>query len=458
MGRVRRLSGVYQDEWFNTSLSLSASTPQPSPPQLDGACMLTVEPSSTLPTELRQSMSKEWDPEIRKAIYRLYVVDDQSLSEVKTLVEQNFGFQATERQYKRKIAAWRLDKNIKDEEMRAIISLQRRRKGEEGKESIFYVRDRLVDKRKINRFAQRKAVGEEASFSGSELIESLSLDIQCYTPTSKDPPKIRSRRWSNSHSNDQLGQDADVDRRSPELVPQPATARSSDESTQNSNKRRKTSSHLGENSGSAAQQSAEAASATMNPTMARQYPVSWTSISPQLSNPTNPQSLSLINDLSKRLSPSLLDTFSKTVPSSTKVKDSNFHGDRDLKYGIDRGFPDLDLPKNPDNTVLGGLAQASGIVSLDDAHPESLDNAFSEATGVSGSGIGESRFSYYGKPVIVSIPVSFHPLPSILNGNPMNLLYFHHFLNHTARTLVAHDCSANPFRNVLPRSKYKLII
>ncbi|KAL8952223.1 MAG: hypothetical protein Q9183_007402, partial [Haloplaca sp. 2 TL-2023] len=33
----------------------------------------------------------------------------------------------------------------------------------------------------------------------------------------------------------------------------------------------------------------------------------------------------------------------------------------------------------------------------------------------------------------------------------MNLLYFHHFLNHTARILVPHDCAANPFKNILPQ-------
>lgn len=36
----------------------------------------------------------------------------------------------------------------------------------------------------------------------------------------------------------------------------------------------------------------------------------------------------------------------------------------------------------------------------------------------------------------------------------MNLLYFHHFLNHTARTLVAHECSDNPFREILPKNEY----
>jgi hypothetical protein len=32
----------------------------------------------------------------------------------------------------------------------------------------------------------------------------------------------------------------------------------------------------------------------------------------------------------------------------------------------------------------------------------------------------------------------------------MNLLYFHHFIYHTGRILVPHDCPENPFRTVLP--------
>ena len=42
-------------------------------------------------------------------------------------------------------------------------------------------------------------------------------------------------------------------------------------------------------------------------------------------------------------------------------------------------------------------------------------------------------------------------LPMLINSQ-MNKLYFHHFLDHSARTLVAHDCSANPFRTTLPKS------
>lgn len=40
----------------------------------------------------------------------------------------------------------------------------------------------------------------------------------------------------------------------------------------------------------------------------------------------------------------------------------------------------------------------------------------------------------------------------------MNLLYFHHFIDHTARILVPHDCEKNPFRTILPGSKNAAIL
>ena len=60
-----------------------------------------------------------------------------------------------ERQYKRKISSWRLDKNIKDHEMRAILAVRTSRIAQ-GKKSIFYVRGRRVDPAKIDRFLKRK--------------------------------------------------------------------------------------------------------------------------------------------------------------------------------------------------------------------------------------------------------------------------------------------------------------
>lgn len=49
------------------------------------------------------------------------------------------------------------------------------------------------------------------------------------------------------------------------------------------------------------------------------------------------------------------------------------------------------------------------------------------------------------------------PCTQLLLENPMNLLYFHHFLNHTARILVPHDCERNPFRLILPESTFHLL-
>lgn len=51
-----------------------------------------------------------------------------------------------------------------------------------------------------------------------------------------------------------------------------------------------------------------------------------------------------------------------------------------------------------------------------------------------------------------AIPGRLDPLPQLLRGNKKNRMYFHHYLNHTARLLVPHDCSENPFKSILPQS------
>lgn len=120
-------------------------------------------------------------------------------------------------------------------------------------------------------------------------------------------------------------------------------------------------------------------------------------------------------------------------------------------YGIDRGFTDLDVGVNDDlNAITGASPKLSRreIVGEEDAeeeHPTEFGfGAYAnEVDGFAGG--------YYDRPVIVRIPQTFEPLPDKLRDNPMNLLYFHHFLNHTSRVLVPHDDpGSNPFRTVLP--------
>ena len=123
-------------------------------------------------------------------------------------------------------------------------------------------------------------------------------------------------------------------------------------------------------------------------------------------------------------------------------------------YGTDRGFPDLDLPRNQDATALNGLTPTLGPASFDNSEFESHNDLFSGfAFGVNPLDGFQEGAGYYARPVTVSISKSLEPLPPMLKDNPMNLLYFHHFLNHTARILVPHDCSENPFKSILPQSE-----
>ena len=131
-----------------------------------------------------------------------------------------------------------------------------------------------------------------------------------------------------------------------------------------------------------------------------------------------------------------------------KLNTTHFPTQKSL-YGVDRGFADLDIPKNNDAIALNGMTP--NFIETDE---DMTDHFFSGyGFGLNSSDGFQEGAGYYGKPVTVSIPKSLEPLPQMLRDNPMNLLYFHHFLNHTARVLVPHDCSENPFKSLLPQSE-----
>jgi serine/threonine protein kinase len=117
--------------------------------------------------------------------------------------------------------------------------------------------------------------------------------------------------------------------------------------------------------------------------------------------------------------------------------------DRSVTYGYDLGLPDLDTPNNDDAYAIAIFNPQNDIVGTDS------DHTFVNAT-MRGTKLVLEKNGYYAKPVPIKIPKSLEPLPPILLENPMNFLYFHHFMNHTARILAAHDCDQNPFRQILP--------
>ncbi|KAF2749312.1 hypothetical protein M011DRAFT_398582 [Sporormia fimetaria CBS 119925] len=115
-------------------------------------------------------------------------------------------------------------------------------------------------------------------------------------------------------------------------------------------------------------------------------------------------------------------------------------------YSYDRGLPDLDIPRNADNEAIDESSYPERSYWDDDSSCESMN--WTDERNPSGPAF--EKTAYYAKPVAIRIPKSLEPLPPLLLENKMNLIYFHHFLNHTARILVPHDCEQNPFRQILP--------
>ncbi|KAF1971533.1 hypothetical protein BU23DRAFT_581636 [Bimuria novae-zelandiae CBS 107.79] len=117
-------------------------------------------------------------------------------------------------------------------------------------------------------------------------------------------------------------------------------------------------------------------------------------------------------------------------------------------YGYDTGLPDLDIPQNDDINAIAIFSPPNGAMDIDgESRPPNTE--------VRGQDMAFEKGGYYAKPVLIRISKSLEPLPPLLLENPMNLLYFHHFLNHTARILVPHDCEKNPFRLILPEMAVK---
>lgn len=131
--------------------------------------------------------------------------------------------------------------------------------------------------------------------------------------------------------------------------------------------------------------------------------------------------------------------------------------DDDRNYGFDQGRRDIDLPRNDDANALIAFSPSATLRKLDfspedGVRADEVDDMLAQSRDLDDPELDAS--AYYSNSVPVTIPTALEPLPDVLS-NPMNLLYFHHFLNHTARLLVLHDCHYNVLRHVLPQSELR---
>lgn len=123
-------------------------------------------------------------------------------------------------------------------------------------------------------------------------------------------------------------------------------------------------------------------------------------------------------------------------------------------YGLDRGRPDLDLNQNDDHSAID-INYALGLINPQSESLSGTPAAHSPEEEGKRTCFERTQYAYYNSPVPINIPRYLSPLPATLVQTPINLMYFHHFLNHTARMLVPHDCDSNPFITVLPSSEFR---
>lgn len=120
-------------------------------------------------------------------------------------------------------------------------------------------------------------------------------------------------------------------------------------------------------------------------------------------------------------------------------------------YGFDSGRPDRDVALNNDHAAID-VNSSLGMTGARGQSEEASPKCYYTPSEIQNADLS----GYYAVSVPINIPRYLSPLPSSLLGNPINLMYFHHFINHTSRMLVPHDCDNNPFTSVLPSSKFSM--
>ncbi|KAF7900036.1 hypothetical protein EAF00_004372 [Botryotinia globosa] len=85
----------------------------------------------------KEHSAEEWKRQ-RITFTKLYTTEDKPLKEVMNIMENEYGFRATLRQYKRRIEQWKRDTNIKENDMRVILRKDLKRK-HEGKKTPCYI-------------------------------------------------------------------------------------------------------------------------------------------------------------------------------------------------------------------------------------------------------------------------------------------------------------------------------
>ncbi|PLB50700.1 hypothetical protein P170DRAFT_151821 [Aspergillus steynii IBT 23096] len=158
----------------------------------------SIPPSAALPVSpttssssavFRPRRSDDWH-EYRPAIEQLYRDNQLKLKDVKRIMERDYNFVASEKQYKDRLAAWHIRKNIKNKEVQVMIRKQQKRAAR-GKQTAFRVGGQEVDSKRIARFVRRYGTQWENKPRNNDHRQAspepkTPSDMSCYTPEPDD--------------------------------------------------------------------------------------------------------------------------------------------------------------------------------------------------------------------------------------------------------------------------------
>ncbi|KAF2794007.1 hypothetical protein K505DRAFT_374918 [Melanomma pulvis-pyrius CBS 109.77] len=137
-------------------------------------------PTKTRKRKAPTLRADEWEP-YKARILELHIEQKLPLREVKEQILSEFGFTAEVRQYRTRISQWGRDKNIKPDEMKAIVRKRQRRILVEDKGDLrFTVRGNTVEPEKIDRWMKRNEVLESFLYAPSPAASTPSA-VGCRT-------------------------------------------------------------------------------------------------------------------------------------------------------------------------------------------------------------------------------------------------------------------------------------
>ncbi|KAF1967391.1 hypothetical protein BU23DRAFT_437468, partial [Bimuria novae-zelandiae CBS 107.79] len=149
-----------------TGNSQSVSASAPAAPA--GPLSLMGPPARPRKRKAPTLRADDWKP-YEERILDLHIVQKLPLPKVRQMIEEEYGFKAELRQYRTRISQWGKDKNVKPQEMEAIVRKRQKRKLVETDKRplVFEVRGGQVEPQKIERWMKRHDVAESFLYAPS---------------------------------------------------------------------------------------------------------------------------------------------------------------------------------------------------------------------------------------------------------------------------------------------------